>query len=174
MANNTYHPRGVLIHGYSARKHPLYYVWADMKRRCSNPSDKSWKDYGGRGITFCAAWEHFANFAADMWPRPDGLELDRKDNNKGYCKDNCHWVTRPKNAQNKRVYKTNRFDSHGVGSVGRGRFWCRYMRDGVRYNLGRFATVDAAERFRECFKDLLSSAPDRALLMLVRRKRGQL
>lgn len=48
------------IHGgYKTR---LYHVWRDMKRRCYNPKDKRYNDYGGRGITVCAEWLH--DFAA--------------------------------------------------------------------------------------------------------------
>lgn len=84
------------------RKNPLYQTWADMKRRCSDPSRPDFVRYGGRGIRVCDRWQTFANFEADMRPRPPGTTLDRKDNNRGYDPDNCVWATRTRQQTNRR------------------------------------------------------------------------
>ncbi len=77
-----------------------YISWAAARRRCSNPNDKRWHRYGGRGITFCDRWQKFENFLLDMGERPGkDYQLDRSDNNKGYSPDNCRWV-RPRDNQN--------------------------------------------------------------------------
>lgn len=78
-------------HGRS-RTH-TYQTWADMKRRCNQPRHKSWKDYGGRGITYCPEWEQFENFFKDMGQRPANTTLDRVNNDGSYCKENCRWAT---------------------------------------------------------------------------------
>lgn len=49
---------------------PEFNVWVKMRQRCSNPKDKSFNDYGGRGIEVCPRWNKFENFIADMGPRP--------------------------------------------------------------------------------------------------------
>ena len=50
----------------------------------------------------CDRWRLFANFLVDMGEAPEGLELDRVDNDGDYAPGNCRWTTRRKNAQNRR------------------------------------------------------------------------
>lgn len=79
-----------------------YRSWQMMKNRCLNRKDVQWKDYGGRGIKVCKRWMKFENFLEDMGERPKGCSLDRKNNNKNYCKSNCRWTTPKQQARNKR------------------------------------------------------------------------
>lgn len=80
----------------------LYWVWAAMIQRCTNPANPSYADYGGRGICVCERWRKFENFASDMAPRPAGHLLDRRDNNGDYEPGNCRWVTRCLQNSNRR------------------------------------------------------------------------
>ena len=84
---------------------PTYYSWAGMKQRCLNPATIAYPDYGGRGIKICDRWLEFSNFLADMGERPEDLELDRIDVNGDYEPDNCRWVARMVNIQNRRNTK---------------------------------------------------------------------
>lgn len=81
-----------------------YKSWSSMKHRCDNIDSVDYKYYGRRGISYCEEWKSFENFYRDMGDRPEGMTLDRKDNNKNYCKDNCKWSTSKEQANNKRYY----------------------------------------------------------------------
>ena len=86
-------------HGLSG--HRVYKVWSSMKHRCLNPNDKFYDRYGGRGIKVCDRWLTFENFIEDMGLPGNGLEIDRVDNNGNYCPENCRWVTKLVNMQNR-------------------------------------------------------------------------
>jgi hypothetical protein len=73
-----------------------------MWDRCTNKNNVYYHNYGGRGITVDPHWGLFENFRADMGLQPEGLQLDRIDNDKGYRKDNCRWTTRSENCRNLR------------------------------------------------------------------------
>ena len=81
----------------------LFWVWCDMRHRCSMPSHRQFADYGGRGIEVCERWQKFENFITDMGPRPSsGHSIDRRDNDLGYEPDNCRWATRTEQNSNRR------------------------------------------------------------------------
>lgn len=84
-----------------------YHIWENIKDRCLNPKNKGFKNYGARGITIDDSWHDFENFYKDMGEAPDGLMIDRINNNEGYSKENCQWATRSQQNINKRyVNKT--------------------------------------------------------------------
>lgn len=95
-------------HGHTRgrRKSRTYRSWASMIARVTNPSNDRFQDYGGRGITVCNRWRAFENFLDDMGERPDGMSLDRIDNDGNYEPGNCRWATPRQQQRNSRRYPT--------------------------------------------------------------------
>lgn len=83
---------------------PEYRLWQNMISRCHRPSMSAYPWYGGRGIKVCTVWRNsFEQFLADVGRRPSPQHsLDRKDNNKHYCKANVHWALKAEQQQNRR------------------------------------------------------------------------
>lgn len=107
----------------------IYRIWANIKSRCYNQNHPRYKDYGKRGIRMCESWKNsFEAFYKDVGARPDGLTLDRINNNKGYTPGNVRWVSRAENNRNSR--RCVMVTIHGVAKPVN--VWCREF--GVPYS----------------------------------------
>mgnify|MGYP004683691869 CR=1 FL=1 len=89
-------------HGETHSK--LHQTWSNMRYRCNNPRCKSYKDYGGRGITICEEWESYEAFRD--WSLANGFaddrSIDRIDVNGNYEPSNCRWTDMKTQSNNKR------------------------------------------------------------------------
>lgn len=129
-------------HGKS--RTPEYHAWHNMMRRCYNREDKSYPEYGGRGLDVCERWHSFENFLADMGSRPDSnMSLDRRNNDCGYCPDNCRWATASQQQMNRRV--RNKVGFKGVSFV-QGKYQASFGTRESHWYLGRFDTAEEAAR----------------------------
>ena len=79
-------------------------AWRDMRKRCFNPKDPNYPNYGGRGIDIDPRWDDFMTFLADVGPKPHtDYTLDRRDNSRGHWPDNVRWVPMAVQQRNKRT-----------------------------------------------------------------------
>lgn len=92
---------------HGLHKHPLYSVWRSMLTRTGvykGANDEWRRDYIDRGISVCEEWQDFRNFYD--WALSHGyeknLQIDRIDNSRDYCPENCQWVTPKQNMNNRR------------------------------------------------------------------------
>jgi hypothetical protein len=88
------------------KEQQLKSIWNGMKRRCQNPKDSSYPNYGSRGISVCDDWLNFENFSRDLlasYPGQNtGYSLDRINTNGHYELGNCKWSTQKEQCRNKR------------------------------------------------------------------------
>lgn len=112
-----------LHHGYKSTS--TYVSWCSLKKRCNNKKLKCYKNYGGRGITYCKSWEKFESFLKDMGPKPTSeYTIERIDNDGNYCKENCMWLHKSLQSRNNRGVR--RFTINNVTKCIAE--WCAYYK----------------------------------------------
>ncbi len=89
-----------LSHGMAGT--PIYAIYRSMMQRCYDQNSTAYDRYGARGINVCEKWQTFEGFYEDMGDKPDGMSLERKDNDGDYCPENVVWATAKQQANNTR------------------------------------------------------------------------
>lgn len=134
-------------HSYAKVNSRTYRIWKGMRNRCNNKNNKDYKYYGGRGIKIDSCWNNFMNFLRDMGQAPENMTLDRVNNDKDYCKNNCKWSTRKEQANNRRTRGSSRFN--GVSKKGN-KWIAQATVEGKSKYIGMFRyEEDAAKAYNE-------------------------
>lgn len=105
----------LVTHGMTGTR--FYIIWSSMLSRCNKKSNRSYKDYGARGIK--VLWRSFEEFRDDMYESylkhvqsfgESDTTIERKNNNENYCKGNCTWATKAEQSQNRSSVKRITYD----------------------------------------------------------------
>ena len=127
-------------------------IWVNIIQRCRNKNNPQYENYGGRGIDVCDDWSlNFISFK--KWALKNGyndkLFIDRKNNDKGYHPNNCRFVNRIIQNNNRRIYKTSKSNFRGVSKYNE-KWRVRISIKGKRVSLGIYKNVkDAAKAYNE-------------------------
>ena len=105
-------------------------IFNGIKDRCYNKNNKSYKWYGEKGVKVCKEWidnpKLFENWALSNGYKDD-LTIDRIDENKDYCPENCRWVTNINNAKYKSTTSLIEVD----GETHTGKDWAKILGFGI-------------------------------------------
>ena len=143
--------KGGITHGL--RNNQFYVTWKNMLRRCTNPKNKGYKNYGGRGITVCEEWLDIRNFI--VWcesthPNTNEVSLDRIDVNGNYEPNNCRWADASTQVLNQRMRRTNTSGYVGITWVESKLKWVsRITIEKKRIWLGDYKTLEEAVLARD-------------------------
>ena len=106
----------------------LHHVYTNMISRCYSPSNKNYKNYGGRGIYVCDEWKDdqfsFIEWAIFEGGYEIGLSNDRENNDGPYSPDNCRFTTAKVQNNNRR---DNAYVKKSDGSIVPVRDFCQEM-----------------------------------------------
>lgn len=140
-------------HGMTKTK--IYVVYRNMWKRCYNKNEWAYPYYGGRGIKLCDRWMEpegigFMNFYADMGDIPNGLEIERVNNDGDYCPDNCVWAARSEQTFNQRKRCNNVSGRSGVSfNQKHGKYVVTIGKNNKSIYLGIYSDFEEACKVRE-------------------------
>lgn len=135
----------------------LYNCYRHMMKRCYKLKDKSYSDYGGRGIKvepFLQKWTNYVDYSHSLLPKGQTIEdmkrlkmsLDRyPDENGDYKRGNLRWATKKGQSLNRNIQKNNKSGYLGVFLYKRTGKWVAQINiDGKKKYLGYFDLPEEA------------------------------
>jgi hypothetical protein len=123
-------------------------MWNDIRRRCLHEQHPEYFRYGGRGITIHPDWANdprpFITWIEEhLGPRPEGMSIDRIDNDGSYEPGNLRWATPSEQVRNRRPFSSTGFKGVQPSSTGN-RWEARITVEGKKVFLGSFLTPEEA------------------------------
>ena len=138
---------GGRVHGLANSQ--FYNTWKNMDKRCNNPKNKDYKNYGARGISIeFIDYKDFIDWALQNG-YDEGLEIDRKNNDGNYSKDNCRFVSRSINNMNRRCTSNSGFKGVSLESRS-GKYKARIKNKFIGYYM---TAIDAAKAYNQYIID---------------------
>lgn len=131
----------LMLHKYE------YWIYCSIIQRCYNPNNKSYHNYGGRGIKMSPEWRaSFATFLHDMGTRPSkNHTIERINNDGNYEELNCRWATYADQNRNRRLFKNNKSGVTGVNfEKDRNKWRATIKLGGKTKTIGRYNTLSEA------------------------------
>lgn len=144
----------------------FYCRWSKMKTRCNNPKVPEYKNYGGRGITYCEEWDSFRNYFEDEFENfkracniygMKHVEMDRANNSGNYCPQNVRWVTVTQNNHNRRYVSRGLSGYRNIAWDNQTGGWTVQMRlHRKRIRKFGFSSINAALAYRDILRIIIS------------------
>ena len=136
-------------HGLNSNR--FYQTWYNMIKRCTNPNNRDYKNYGARGITVCEEWLNITNFIT--WAEStyiEGMTMDRINNDGNYEPTNIRWADKTTQQLNQRIMKNNKSGYVGVSWYkGSNKWVAKIQANKIVIHLGYFNSVQEAVEARD-------------------------
>lgn len=137
------------------KNHRILHTFVQMKKRCNDENSKDFRFYGARGIKVCDEWmkdpKRFEEWALSNGYE-DSLTIDRIDPRKGYCPENCRWISSEDNSR----YKSTTITMTVNSQEKTGRQWAQFI--GVGQNtINAYRRTYGMEKTEEFIEYVLSN-----------------
>ena len=156
-------------HGNYIKDKRLRKIFYGIMDRCYNPKDRDYRWYGSKGIKIYQEWidnpKSFEEWAIANGYE-NGLTIDRIEEDKDYCPDNCRWITREDNAKYKSTTALLAVDD----MVYTGREWADVLLLGtntINKMLRKYPKEKVVEFIRRRLKDMTKTRPSKTTWMKV-------
>lgn len=139
----------------------MYACWAAMLSRCYNCENKNFKYYGGRGLKVSKEWmDDFGKYLSDIGETPEGMSLDRTDNDGHYCRHNFKWSTRLEQNMNRRIFIKKSDLPVGIYRVKTGGYMSRLTINGKTHHVGFSRNLEElVEKHRAYYFEIYGKNP---------------
>ena len=128
-----------------------------MVRRCNDPSHPAYHRYNDKGIIICEQWvndprEFITYVETTLGPRPEGMTIDRTDNDGNYEPGNIRWGTKKTQANNRSKARIEHLPARcksgykWVYEASPGYWYGKFLHKSVEYKTSFYNTPEEASQ----------------------------